>query len=181
MINAKQDIFVIYEGITEEKFLKLLSSHYESKYNIILINADGKDKILRKYKQKRKTHNFSKFVLMFDLDNQDTLSSIKKLFRDAGVDLTNTQIFFVNPKFELILLLAKKDNPNLQKLYKEIEKVYDIQEYRKKEKQLDKIIKQINENDLTKLFIRLNNINKDDTCTKSTNYLELFKLLYKII
>lgn len=42
--NAKENIFVIFEGLSEELFLKKLCSIFDKKYNIKLIDAKGKAK-----------------------------------------------------------------------------------------------------------------------------------------
>lgn len=179
-MNNSQDLFIIYEGISEEKFLKFLSEKYGHKYNLIYVNANGKDRIIRKYKQNRKMYNYSSFVLMYDLDNVDTLKSIKRMYAESGLCLDNTEIFFVNPRFELIFLLTKKNSPNLSNLNEDIEKTFGIKDYRKKENQINKIIKSITEKDLNNLFERLKIINKDDNYSKSSNYIDLFEKIFKI-
>lgn len=171
-MKTKEDIFFIYEGLTEDKFLNHLINIYENKFNVILVKANGVDKIKDKYKKKKKTFNYSRYALMYDLDGNKTVEDIKKQYK--GLDLSNTTFYFVNPNFELVLLIGKTNNPDIYSINKEIENYYGVKEYRKQEKQVNKILKQIKEEEINNIFRRLKSISRNDKDIKSSNYYDLF-------
>lgn len=178
--NIKEEIIIIFEGITEELFLNHLKKIFDSKYKVTLENAESKDRIIKKYKTKRKIYPNNKFFIMFDLDGEDTLNSIKEKFKSEDISLDNTNLYFVNPDFELILCLIKQENPPIARIKTVLEKTYDIENYCKSEKQLKKIMTQIEKEDLKKLIDKLETISKNDTDNKSSNYVDLFKEVFII-
>ncbi len=139
---------------------------------MILVKANGVDKIKDKYKKKKKTFNYSMYALMYDLDGKKTIDDIKKQYE--GIDLSNTTFYFVNPNFELVLLMGKTNNPNIYNINKEIESYYGVKEYRKQEKQINKIMKQLKNEEINNIFKRLKLISRNDKDIRSSNYYDLF-------
>ena len=178
--DCKEEAIVIFEGITEKYFLSRLKELFESKYHLKLEKANGKDEIIKKYKSKRKIYSKNKIFIMYDLDCKDTIQSIKKKYKDENISLDNAELYFVNPNFELILCMTKVKTPSLKTLTRTIEKEFEIENYCKSEKQLEKIVKQISIEDAIFLMTNLEKISKNDEETKSSNYINLLKKIFKI-
>ena len=105
MMNSKPEIYLIYEGLTEEIFFKKISTIFTKKYNTIYKNAHGKDKIIKEYLKIKKLNPFANVLVMYDLDNEDNL--ILDLYKGKGIEIKNSNIYYINPSFESLLILIK--------------------------------------------------------------------------
>lgn len=180
-MKSKEDLYLIYEGVTEEKFIEKLKSTFESKYNIILKNAFGDSKIIKKYKNIRKTNPYNKIYLMYDLDGRRCINDIIKVFKDNGIKISKKDIYFINPTFELIFVMCKLNKVYINNYPKHIKDIYGIEEYAKHENQVKAIVKQITKEDILFLMKNMKRLlTNDDTCTRSSNYDKLFNELFKI-
>ena len=178
MINkpGKKDKYIIFEGPSEEKFLKHFENLFGSNYNLKLINAKGKDKILYEYRKIKKKNPYSDVCLMYDLDSITKANDIIKAYKNKGLPLSKTNIYFINPQFELLLILIKEKRTPTNKYNVHIKRLYGIQNYEKTDKQLTQIMKQITKDELEKLIINIKQfLSKDDKCVCSSNYDILFE------
>lgn len=54
--QLKENIILIVEGKSDEKFIERLKILFNSKYNIEVVNAKSGTRILKKYKDKKKKY-----------------------------------------------------------------------------------------------------------------------------
>ena len=179
---GKKDIYIIFEGPTEEKFIRKLQDTFFSNYNLYLINAKGKDNIIKEYKKVvRKVTIYSEVVVMYDLDRIDSVLSIYNYYMNKGINIKIRDIYFINPQFELLFILAKSNKTPIDNYELHIKNLYDIDHYSKKNKELDKIVKNISKEELIELFVKLKKLlSKNDKELRSTNYDNLFNKLFEI-
>ena len=181
MINkpGKKDKYIIFEGPSEEKFLKHFENLFGANYNLKLINAKGKDKIIYEYRKIKKKNPVSDICVMYDLDGIDTISSIVKNYKNKGLPFSKSKIYFINPQFELLLVLVKEKRTPASKYNIYIKRLYGIENYEKTDKQLSRIMKQITKEELEQLIINMKQLlDKDDKQTCGSNYDLLFEDLF---
>lgn len=181
MINIKPDKYIIYEGITEEKFLKKLEKEFFSNFNIIYINAKGKDNIIKKYQNLKKKNIYNDVAVMYDLDGIDTIKSIIKQYFEKGIVINKKEIYFINPKFELIFVLVKEKKTPIDKYEIYIKRLYKVDNYEKTDKQLTTIINSISKEELVQGIHNIDELlSNNDNNLRSSNYNKLFRLLFKL-
>lgn len=177
MINrgGKKDKYIIFEGPTEKAFLEKCYALFGSRYNLILVDAKGKDNILYKYKTLKKKNPICDVALMYDLDGVDTVDTILKQYRKKGIPIKTKDIYFINPKFEMLLIFIKNGNMPASNYSAHIKRIYGIDHYEKNTKQLKEIMKQITLEEIENLFLKMKcNISKNDNDSRSSNYDKLF-------
>ena len=173
-MKNKPDIYVIFEGPTEQKILEFLKKNLEAKYNILLINAKGKDNIIKKYLNKKRINRYNDVIVMYDLDDVDTLDSIYKMYDSKEITIDKKDIFFINPCVEIMFIFFKEYRvPSKNKLGLSIKRLYGVENYEKSDKQLNQIIKQIDLTELPHLIKKLSSF-------KETNYDKLLNKIFKV-
>lgn len=178
---GKSDKYVIYEGLTEEKFLQKMQIFFENQYNLILKNSKGKDNIMNEYKKIKRKNSYSDVSLMYDLDNIDNVSNIIKFYKKNGIKILKNDIYFINPSFEILFVLIKENRTPVNKYELHIKRLYDVNNYTKTDKQLTKIITQISKNEIINLMKNIKKLmNRSDITLRSTNYDILFEDLFNI-
>ncbi len=180
MMKIKENIYLICEGITEVEFVEKIKSTFESKYNVIMENAQSGDRIVKKYKNILKMNPYAKVLIMIDLDNKRKIKDIHNLFKQSEFDVDKTDIYFVNPTFELIFVMCKRNSKPITGYKKLMKDIYGIDEYDKSEKQIKKIVKQITKDEIMGLMVKLQSLSHDDSDIRSSNYDKLFKKLFII-
>ena len=176
----KRNLYVIVEGLTELIFLGHLNSLFDSNYNLIFINAKDATRIIREYKRIKKINPDADVLVIYDLDGRKTVNNIMKEYKDNDIDIKRNQIFFINPTFELIFVLCKCRKTPIKStdynLY--IKKYYGINDYRKTETQLRRMVKCISKEDISYLLDNIDRLlDNDSTSIRSSN---LDKLLVDI-
>ena len=176
---AKEDLHIIFEGPTENVFLSRLEELFPTKVNIIKKNAEGADNIIKKYKNIKKKNVYSNVVVMYDLDGLKNVDDIIKLYKKEDINLESGKIYFMNPKFELIFVLCKKSETPISNYKHHIKKIYGIDNYEKTNKQLNKIVSQISNQDFEKMLGRIKTLlSHNDKENRSTNYDKLFMKVF---
>lgn len=179
--NGKEDIYLIFEGLTEELFLKKMQQNFKSKYNLILVNAKGKDNIIKKYKSIKRKNNYNNVCVMYDLDNVGNIETILKLYKNNDIKIKKSDIYFINPMFEMIFILCKENKYPIDKYKFHLKRLYNVSNYEKTKTQIEKIIKSINKEEIIEMIDRLKMLmNNKDNLERLTNYNELFKKLFEI-
>ena len=180
-MKTKKSLYLICEGLTEKLFVEKLKSTFESKYDSIeIVNANGKDKIVKKYKNIKRINDYD-INIMCDLDGKKSINDIIKVFKDNGVKIDKKDIYFINPTFELIFVMCKLKKVYISGYPKHIKDIYGVEEYDKHEDQIKAIIKQINKEDIIFLMNNMKRfLSHIDTETRSSNYDVLFNKLFKI-
>lgn len=118
---------------------------------------------------------------MYDLDLYGNIQNIIKYYDSKDIWINKKDIYFINPKFELILVLCKKNITPIDNYSKYIKDIYGIDNYRKTDKQLKQIIEQIGTKDIKLLFFNIDHLlSKDDNELRSTNYELLFQNIFEI-
>lgn len=177
----KKDLYIIFEGITEEKFISKMEKIFSTNVNVIKRNADGAENILREYKTIKKKNYFSDIIVMYDLDSVKNVNKIINLYKEKDIKLLKKEIYFINPKFEIIFVLCKKNEAPIDNYEIHIKKLYGIENYKKKSRQIEKIISAISKEDIIKMIERIDRLmSKNDNEIRSTNYDKLFSMLFKI-
>lgn len=177
--DAKQDLYIVFEGITEEKFLKRIHSSFDSTYNVILKNAHGKDNIVKEYKKIKRKNNYSEVWVMYDLDNSINVDSILSLYDDSDLDLCKEDVYFINPEIEMLFIMCKTEQAPITDYVHLIDKWFKVKEYDKREAQLDKIMSLIEDTNINDLFDRMKRLlSKDDKEIRSTNYDEMLNKIF---
>lgn len=181
MNSFKEDLYIICEGPTEIKFINKLKEYFVCKYNLILINAKGKPRISREYLKVKKRNNYSKVFVMYDLDNVDTLDTIINSYLDNGIKINKKDIYYINPDFEMLLILCKENKLITNNYNTYIKKHFNIDNYKKSDRDLNKILNLISKDDLINLNTKMKNlIIKDDKENRSSNYYDLFNKIFII-
>lgn len=181
MNRFKEDLYIICESTTEIKFINKLKENFVCKYNLILINAKGKPRISKEYLKVKRRNNYSKVFVMYDLDNIDTLETIIKSYSDIGIKISKKDIYYINPDFEMLLILCKENRLVINNYNIYIKKHFNIDNYKKSEKELEKIFNLITREDLINLNNKMKKlIVKNDKENRSSNYYDLFNKLFII-
>lgn len=178
---GKTDKYVVFEGLTEEVFFKLLYTNFESKYNLYFVNAKGKDKVIEKYKNIKKKNNNSDVIVMYDLDGEYCVDDIIKSYREKGIKISKPEIGFINPKFEIILILLKEQKIPVDHYSSHIKRLYGIENWRKELNQIERVMNQISKEEIIVLINRMDKLlSSNDKEIRSTNYHKIFKDLFNI-
>ncbi len=178
MNNYKPNLTIICEGQTEELFLEHLKSFFETNYNIEIKNAKSGDRILTEYKKKKKKNPERMVFVMYDMDKYESTEEVIELYNKEDILLKeNEDLFFINPEFELVFELCKGQNKD-DDFVRYIKNNYGVDEYKKEEKQIRKILRQINQEDIKELIKNLKKEKYDSTIMYSTNYDILLNDLY---
>lgn len=178
---GKKDLHIVFEGITEERFLKRLEKLFDTNVNIIPENADGESKIWKKYKTVKKKNAYSETIVMYDLDGTKTIKDILDLFSEKGIKIPKKEIYFVNPKFELIFVLCKVGETPIDNYELHIKRHYGIEHYEKRNDQIKTMVSQLQKEHVIALLDRINRLlSSDDTSLRSTNYDKLLLDIYAI-
>lgn len=179
--NFKEDLYIICEGITEIKFINKMKECFLCNYNLILIDAKGKPRISKEYLKVKRKNNYAKVVVMYDLDNIDSVESIIKSYKNNGILINKKDIYFVNPDFEMLLILCKENKLIVNNYDIYIKKHYGIDNYKKSSRDLDRILKVLSKEELIEFNKRMKKlIIKDDKKNRSSNYYELFNKIFVI-
>ena len=158
---------------------------YSTNYNIDIKNAKSGTKIIKKYKDSKKIHPEKTTLVLYDLDGKTTVEDIKKMYRNSGIKLGKHDLYFVNPKIEFLFILWYEKRAytlvNDDEYQVLIEKIYGIKNYDKHEKQLTKIMEMITYEkvELILEYLEQLKLNGDSKCLPSTNFKDLFNLLFK--
>lgn len=180
---SKKDLYIIFEGITEEKFINRIGEFFnlKSNINIIMVNASGAENIIREYKVIKKKNYYSDIVVMYDLDGCKNIDQICNLYKEKDIELSKREIYFINPKFELLFVLCKKNKVPINNYALYMKDLYFVENYKKKDKQISKIISMINKNDILEMMKRINRLmSTNDNDIRSTNYGKLFSNIFNI-
>ena len=154
------------------------------KYNVKIIDALGSGNIVNRYLDYISKYPYSKILVFYDLDGNKTLKDIKKIFEDKDIDIDSNFIYFVNPLIEFLWFISKKKQAikwtQKKDFVKFIEREFNVLEYKGTKRQIDKIINQLNSNDINNMFNNIKKIISDKDCfIPSTNILKLKELLEK--
>lgn len=118
---------------------------------------------------------------MYDLDEIDTIKSIIKQYFEKGIVINKKEIYFINPKFELIFVLVKEKKTPIDKYEIYIKRLYKVDNYEKTDKQLTTIINSISKEELVQGIHNIDELlSNNDNNLRSSNYNKLFRLLFKL-
>lgn len=118
---------------------------------------------------------------MYDLDNVDTLDTIINSYLDNGIKINKKDIYYINPDFEMLLILCKENKLITNNYNTYIKKHFNIDNYKKSDRDLNKILNLISKDDLINLNTKMKNlIIKDDKENRSSNYYDLFNKIFII-
>lgn len=107
------------------------------------------------------------------------------MYRNSRIKLGKHDLYFVNPKIEFLFILWYEKRAytlvNDDEYQVLIEKIYGIKNYDKHEKQLTKIMEMITYEkvELILEYLEQLKLNSDSKCLPSTNFKDLFNLLFK--
>lgn len=183
--KPKENIILIVEGKSDDKFIKRIKELFDNKYDIDVVNAESGTRILKQYRNYKKIYPEKQILVLYDLDNIKTIDDIKKEYKSENLKLKSSSLYFINPKIELLFILWKEKKAYTiisdSDYQKKIEDIYEIKNYRKNEKQLDKIMKSFNRERIETIIKNIEDlkINRDSKLLPSTNFDELFKELFK--
>lgn len=162
-------------------FLNRLTKLFSLKYNLILKNAKSADNIIKEYRNVKKKNIYSHVLVMYDLDLIKTIDEIHKNYIKNETKILKSQIYFVNPKFELIFVMCKTSKTPIDNYCSHIKKIYGIENYEKTKSQLESITNQICTSDINDLIDRMKRLlSKCCNDSRSTNYDELFSMIFII-
>lgn len=174
MIN-KEEVNIIYEGNTEKKFIEWLNKNFDSNYILHGHNAESGSNIVKKYIQTKRSNDPQRIIVMYDLDNVKNIDVIKGLFAEHYIDISDDSLYYIDSEIETFLLYMKSGKvlKHDRDIIIGMRKYYGIIEYRKTEKQLKQIMKQLDRDE----FIRCISNMKHNSFT---NYNVLFNTLFVI-
>ena len=158
---------------------------YSTNYNIDIKNAKSGTKIIKKYKDSKKIHPEKRTIVLYDLDNKTTVEEIKTAYKYNGLKLDSSNLYFINPKIEFLFILWYEKRAYTivtDEQYQElIKKVYGIENYEKSAEQLTKIMKiiTIEKVELILGYLKQLKLNRDSKELPSTNFEDLFNLLFE--
>lgn len=182
--NLKPNLYIIVEGYADKNTLSKIIKEFDLKYNVKIIDALGSGNIVNRYLDYISKYPYSKILVFYDLDGNKTLKDIKKIFEDKDIDIDSNFIYFVNPLIEFLWFISKKKQAikwtQKKDFVKFIEREFNVLEYKGTKRQIDKIINQLNSNDINNMFNNIKKIIGDKDCfIPSTNILKLKELLEK--
>lgn len=183
--QLKENIILIVEGKSDEKFIERLKILFNSKYNIEVVNAKSGTRILKKYKDKKKVFPEKEILVLYDLDNCKTLTNIKNEYKQEGIKLEDNQLYYINPEIELLFILWYEKRAYTMVSDDEYKKIifdiYGIKNYRKTESELKKIMSEITSERVSLIIknIKSLKLNKNSNKLPSTNFDKLFEKLFK--
>ncbi len=182
--NLKPNLYIVVEGYADKNTLSKIIKEFDLKYNVKIIDALGSGNIVNRYLDYISKYPYSKILVFYDLDGNKTLKDIKKIFEDKDIDIDSNFIYFVNPLIEFLWFISKKKQAikwtQKKDFVKFIEREFNVLEYKGTKRQIDKIINQLNSNDINNMFNNIKKIIGDKDCfIPSTNILKLKELLEK--
>lgn len=161
----KAKLCILAEGYEEEAYLrKILSfpNRLREKYEIVIINAKGRDKLINRYQIVFNSHIYQKIYIFGDGDNDPTY--IKKTIDSiANIRGDSEEVFiYVNPVTLQIVLshfgevcltkVGKKSNAS------EVERLTGIKNYSAREEQIKRIIDTIKYDSIESMMALLNKL-----------------------
>ncbi len=178
----KTDLYLIVEGYADSITISRITKELVLKYNVKIVESLGFDNIVNRYLNYASKYPYSKILIFCDLDNKKTVKDIRKLFTDKDVNIDINTIYFVNPMIEFLWFISRKRQAvkytKKKDFAKFIEREFGVLEYKGSKIQVDKIIKQLNSNDIRNMFVNIKMIiSSNDLDLPATNILKLTQLL----
>lgn len=166
----KAKLCILAEGYEEEAYLrKILSfpNRLREKYEIVIINAKGRDKLINRYQIVFNSHIYQKIYIFGDGDNDPTY--IKKTIDSiANIRGDSEEVFiYVNP-VTLQIVLSHFGEVHLTKVGKksnafEVERLTGIKNYSAREEQIKQMMDMIKYETVASMMLSINNLT-DDYC-----------------
>ena len=178
----KEKVFIICEGIGDKIYLDRIFSFYESKYDIRVIQSNGKQNIVDKLKDVLIFNPYNEWFIFMDTD-----VNVKKNIEELECLLDSEEInykdrlFFVNPIIEYLYLTSKVDKHptsyyTKNKYSRIFAKEFGLKEYRGTQKQYEQLASQINHDDFEKLIL---NVKTDISQCPSSTIISLIDRIIK--
>lgn len=179
----KEDLYLVVEGEIDEMFVSKIISFVPSKYNVRIRVANGNGNIPIHVNILKKIYSYSKIMVLYDLDGNNSIDVIKKYLKNKEVNLKSEEIFFVNPCIEHLFLLVKEANFEKLKVKKDYQpyfsKYYGITEYGGHLNQVEEMIDKITYQDFNNFLDNLKKLSNDDRDLPSSNFLEFINYIKK--
>ncbi len=167
---------ILAEGYEEDAYLrKILSfpNRLREKYEIVIINAKGRDKIINRYQNLYQSSHYEKIYVFGDGDN-DPAYIKKTIDAIANIRGDNEEVFiYVNPVTLQIILshfgkvcltkVAKKNNSSV------IEQLTGVKNYDAHEEQIQQIVNMIKYESIATMILSVNNLANDYCKSPSSN------------
>ena len=181
-------ILIICEGNEEYWYIKKLLNLkvWSSSYKIDLKNAKGMDNIFAHYQNAYSNGSYKAIFIYCDTEMHPYQKFL--LLKGNIVKFHNKKkiidriIIFVNPCTLLIILLhfiagCRLNTNKKSSNSKYIKELFGIIEYSAKEKELERIMKDINVTNYLKMKEEIKKLSKNDTTLNSTNFSNLLENL----
>lgn len=172
----KAKLCILAEGYEEEAYLKRILSfpnRLREKYEIVIINAKGRDKLINRYQIVFNSHIYQQIYIFGDGDNDSTYIK-KTIDAIANIRGDNEEVFiYVNPVTLQVILshfgkvsltkVAKKNNATI------VEQLTGIKNYDAHEEQIQQIVKMIKYESITSMVLNVNDLTNDYHKIPSSN------------
>lgn len=172
----KEDLYLVVEGEIDEMFVSKIISFIPTKYNVRIRVANGNGNIPIHVNILKKIYSYSKIVVLYDLDGNNTLEDINRYLKNKQVNLKREDIFFVNPCVEHFFLLAKEFNNDKLRVKKDyqayFQKYYGVSDYAGHLSQVEEMIDNLTKKDFDNFVDNLSRISENDRDLPSSNFLD---------
>lgn len=182
--SSKQELYVVVEGYADKETIKRIIKNLDLKFDVRVVDAGGKDKIISKYRSLKAMYSESEIVVLYDLDGKRNIDDILATYKNKQVKIDRKNIYFINPAIEFLWYIARKKSAikwnRKNQFSKFIMDEFNIFDYQSTKKQVNSIIKQITDEDVLNMFNNIDSIiSDDDLLLPATNIMKFIQKITK--